>query len=105
MLRDLQQIPELAQHVFSDLVPTRQRELLSGIGKAMQPHLETLEAKLSQAMFMSFSSFSSVVEDEFRFFCKSLDSLDAYSRGSWAQVEGVLNSDECLNLRLCCVGW
>jgi hypothetical protein len=98
VLVDLLRIPEL-QLVFADLGPLRQRVLLSGIGKAMQPHLNALEAQLAQTTATSFDGFSSTVEAEFVEFCKSLRSLEPFETGSWARVEAALNSDECSNLR------
>lgn len=71
VLQELLQIPELAL-VFGDSAPTREREIMSGIGKAMQPHLIALEQKLSAVSSLSFTGFAGVVEKEFSLFCPSL---------------------------------
>jgi hypothetical protein len=70
VLLELQRIPALA-HVLSELNPRRQRELLSGIGQAMEPVLISMEQRLLRVSVESFSRFSGVVESEFVFFCKA----------------------------------
>jgi hypothetical protein len=100
VLPDLQQIPELAL-VFADLVPIRQRELLSGISKAMQPHLIALEQKLSAVSSLSFTAFASVVEKEFSlFYCRSLSDAAPFDPGAYKRAQVLFNSDSCANLRV-----
>jgi hypothetical protein len=98
VLLELQRIPALA-HVLSELNPRRQRELLSGIGQAMEPVLISMEQRLLRVSVESFSRFSGVVESEFVFFCKALSDIAPFDRGSWEQAQNVLNSDQCKNLR------
>jgi hypothetical protein len=95
---DLMNIPVLAL-TLQEMAPLRLRGFLSGIGQAMQAHLDGLAKESACISTKTFAGFSSVVEAEFALFCRELRDLEPFARGSWERVEGVLNSCDCDNLR------